>query len=186
MPTRRIAPWMLIGLLAGPVHALRVVATSGTQVDGVGIAGFDQVQADGGAVYFRSTSTSVVAGGLSFATGDPLPAGLTGTIEELVLGHSAGSLAAVLLLATGPDATDVWQWDAVRGARLVAHGTRATRRAGRSPIALHAPEGLAIGQRTDAQLWPSDGFQPTTLVMEGEEIEGLRIRRLYGDVGFLD
>src|SRR5712675_1880242 len=124
MPTRRSAPWMLIGLLAGPVHALRVVATSGTQVDGVGIAGFDQVQADGGAVYFRSTSTSVVAGGRSFETGDPLPAGLTGTIEEVVLGHSAGSLAAVLLLATGPDVTD--------GIFLVEAGTV-------TPIALTLP-----------------------------------------------
>src|SRR5258706_16377014 len=106
MPTRRIAPWMLIGLLAGPVHALRVVATSGTQVDGVGIAGFDQVQADGGAVYFRSTSTSVVAGGGSVETGDAGAARLPGTIGRGGAGHRAGALAAVLLLATRAGATE--------------------------------------------------------------------------------
>jgi hypothetical protein len=273
MIRRQAASWLIVGMLAGQVSAFQVVATSGSRIDDVGIVGFEDLQIDGNAIWFRSTSTSVVVGGASFATGDPVPSGLSGTIEEVLAAATAGERAGVLLSATGPDlsyglflveggapvpivttapmdptrlstfvmngAGDVayvartastprlsarpragdtsiaiaddrhllkprvlaidaagavaWldssrrtvgRWDA-------AHGTRTTSierpyASGRAPaIALHVPEGLVVAQRTSVQLWSPDDMR-TTLLAVGNVVDGIGIKRVYGDVGFLD
>src|SRR5689334_8044178 len=101
MIRRRTAAWGIVGLLAASASAFQVVTTSGTRADGVGIAGFDEPQVDSGVVWFRSASTSVTVGGASFATGDPVPSGLGGTIEEILGAQISSERAGVLLEATG-------------------------------------------------------------------------------------
>lgn len=82
----------------------RVLATSGVKIAGLGIATLEAPGAAAdGSVLFHSASTSITIGGVSFATGDPLPAPFTGTIDEVMGGQVAGDLGAVLTSAGGPD-----------------------------------------------------------------------------------
>jgi hypothetical protein len=95
-----------VALLATSAWAadVRVLATTGVRIDGFGLAGIEQpvgLRADD--VIFRGVRTSVELAGRTFASGDPLPAPLTGTIEEIQQGASASHFGAFVTAANGPD-----------------------------------------------------------------------------------
>ncbi len=117
---------LLAFVCATVAHAAspRVVATSGGKVDGLGIATLEGPGATAdGSVVFRGASTSITIGGVSFATGEPLPSPFTGTIDEVLGGQVAGSLSAVLTSAAGPDlAAAIFAIDTGAVAPLVAFG----------------------------------------------------------------
>jgi hypothetical protein len=103
------AVWALVlaSLVAGtaaPAASPRVLLTSGVRIEGLGVASLEDPRAtDAGAVFFRGADTSIALGGVTFHTGDPLPAGLSGTIEELLQGEVIGDRSAVLTATNGPD-----------------------------------------------------------------------------------
>jgi hypothetical protein len=93
-------------LVGGAAHAAapRVIATTGVKIAGLGIASLDAPGAAvDGSVFFRGAITTLTLGGVAFATGEPLPAPFTGTIDEVLGGQVSGDLSAVLTSASGPD-----------------------------------------------------------------------------------
>lgn len=98
---------VLVVVLAGTSAAgapPRVLATTGVKIGDRGIASIERPQlGSGGDVLFRGTTTRIALGGLSFASGDPLPAPFQGTIEAIVQGAQAGNVAAIAMSANGPD-----------------------------------------------------------------------------------
>lgn len=103
----RTALRALVVLASTAVAAdVRILTTSGTAIDGVGVAAIEDVQATTRhAAVFRATNTVATVGGVTFATGDRLPAPLDGTIETVKQGVVAGDLAAVLVLISGTAAS---------------------------------------------------------------------------------
>jgi hypothetical protein len=98
--------FLLALFLAGAAHAAgpRVLATSGVKVDGLGIASLEQPGVSAtGAIFVRGADTKVTIAGMTFATGEPLPAPFTGTIDEVLGGEVASGLGAFLTSASGPD-----------------------------------------------------------------------------------
>lgn len=94
-------------LVSVPTFAadVRVLTPSGVSIDGVGIAGIDgPTGGPDGSTVFRATTTSLAAGAVPLASGDPLPAPLRGTIDTISYGIAAGDRVAVVATTTGPDA----------------------------------------------------------------------------------
>lgn len=92
---------------------VRVLVTSGTTADGLGIARIEQPHGvTGAAVFFLGTGTSLTVSDSSGArttllkTGDPLPAPLRGTVNEITQASAAGDLVGILADTNGPDAAD--------------------------------------------------------------------------------
>ena len=114
---------------------VRVLTTSGIKVDGLGIAGLaEPVAGADGAVFFRGANTKLEIAGQSFASGDPLPASLPGTFEEILEGVTAGSRGAVLTAANG---------SAVASAIFIIEGETVT------PLVTSAPaDGTALQRVT--------------------------------------
>jgi hypothetical protein len=94
-----------IVLLAASAWAadIRVLATTGIRVDGFGIAAIERPESAGVDVVFRGIRTSLEVAGRTFTSGDPLPAPLTGTFEEIVQGAAASGVGAFVAAANGSD-----------------------------------------------------------------------------------
>jgi hypothetical protein len=112
---RRAAAIVLLAASAWAAD-VRVLATTGVRIDGFGLAGIEQPVGVHGDVVFRGFRTSIEVAGRTMASGDPLPAPLTGTFEQIVQGATAGNLGAVTTAANGPDVA--WAIFLVEGANV--------------------------------------------------------------------
>lgn len=78
--------------------------TSGGNIDGLGVASLKDPQATAdGAVALIGAETRLTLGGRTFNSGDPLPAPLVATFEEILQGQVSETVAGLLTVATGPE-----------------------------------------------------------------------------------
>jgi hypothetical protein len=125
---------------------VRVLTPTGVRLDGFGIAAIEQPTQGGGAVVFRGVRTSIDVVGRTIASGDPLPASLAGTFEEIQWGATAGEIGAVLSATNGPDAA--WGIFLVEGATMTPAVTvGSTDDASLRRFAMNASGDIAYGVR---------------------------------------